>query len=81
MQKLETAATDPTFFEILKEFQNENIEKDQQRQTLREDINYLSKKTNEQERYARTKFLIISNLPLVMGISYSADVILILKGY
>ena len=41
MQKLETTSTDPTISEILKEFQNEIIKKDQQIQALHEDINYL----------------------------------------
>ena len=81
MQKLETTSIDPTIIENLKEFQNEIIQKDQQVQSLREDIKYFSKKTNEQERYSSKNCLIISNLPLVTGISYSADVILFLKEY
>ena len=48
-------------------------------QSLHEDRNYLSKKTNEQERYSSKNCLIISNLPLVTGISYGADVIPFLK--
>ena len=67
--------------EISKEFQNVIIQKDQQIQSLREHINYLSKKTNEQERYSSKNCLIISNLPLVTGISYSVDVILFPKDY
>ena len=80
MQKLETTSTDPTVIEILKEFQNEIIQKDQQIQSLRDDINYLSEKTNEQERFSSKNCLIISNLPLVTGIS-CAGVILFLKDY
>ena len=79
MQKLETMSTDPTIIEVFKEFQNEIIQKDQQIQSLRENINYLSKKTNEQERYSSKNCVIVSNLPLVTGTSYSADVILFLK--
>ena len=79
MQKLETMSTDPTIIEVFKEFQNEIIQKDQQIQSLRENINYLSKKTNEQERYSSQNCVIVSNLPLVTGTSYSADVILFLK--
>ena len=55
MQKLATTSTDPSIIEISKEFQNEIIQKDQQLQALREDINYLSKKMNEQERYLSKK--------------------------
>ena len=59
MQKLKTTSTDPTNIENLKEFQNETIQKDQQIQSLREDIIYLSKKTNEQDRYSSKNYLII----------------------
>ena len=67
--------------QICRLFQAELKAKDSEINSLKEDVRYLSKQINEQERYNSKNCIIVSNLPLTSGISYFKDVTQFLREY
>ena len=62
-------------------FQAELKAKDSEINSLKEDVRYLSKQFNEQERYNSKNCIFVSNLPLTSGISNFKDVTQFLREY
>ncbi len=72
---------DPHILEIFQALTANIKEKDGIISQLQNDVRYLCKNFNEQERYSSKTCVIIRNLPLVTGVSYVADVIDFLQKY
>ena len=81
LSELENKEENSLIPKILRIFQTELVHKDEEITKLKEDVSYLSKKINEQERYNSKNCLIITNLPLVSGDSYFKDVVTFLRDY
>ena len=81
LSELENKEENSLIPQILRILQTELVHKDEEIAKLKEDVSYLSKKINEQERYNSKNCLIITNLPLVSGDSYFKDVVTFLRDY
>ena len=81
LSELENKEENSLIPQILRILQTELVHKDEEIAKLKEDVSYLSKKINEQERYNSKNCLIITNLPLVSGDSYFKDVVAFLRDY